>query len=82
MGAFNLLRYVLRLGLFELDYVRDGGGEATPILRFLFELAVPEACQGIEFGAAIVVGGLPLGFNPAFIFEFVERGIKRAVADL
>src|ERR1700676_2050352 len=68
--------------LLELDDVGDGGGEAIPVGGFEIELASAEAGEGIKFGAAIVFAGAPFGFDPAFLLEFVERGIEGAVADL
>src|SRR6202041_383331 len=38
--------------------------------------------ERIELRAAIVLGDFPLGGNPAFLFELVQCGIERAVADL
>jgi hypothetical protein len=68
--------------LLEFDDVGDGGGEAAPVGGFEIELTAAEASEGIKFGAAIIFAGAPFGFDPAFLLEFVERGIEGAVADL
>ena len=60
----------------------NGGGEAVPVGGFLFELLAAKTRERIELGAAIVFAGLPLGGDPALLFEFVKGGIERAVADL
>lgn len=38
--------------------------------------------EGIELGAAIVLGNLPIGFDGAFLFEFVKGRVERTVTDL
>lgn len=69
-------------GLFESDHLGNRGGEAVPVSGFFFKLRAANAREGVELGAAIVLGGLPFRTDPALLFEFVERRIKRAVADL
>ena len=56
--------------------------EAVPAGGFFFKLRAANAREGVELGAAIVLAGLPFRGDPAFLFEFVERRIERAVADL
>src|ERR1700730_16971933 len=38
--------------------------------------------QRVELRAAVVLGRLPLGRDPASLFQLVQRGIERAIADL
>jgi hypothetical protein len=68
--------------LLEFDDLGDSGGEAVPVSGFAFQLAAAEASEGIKLGAAIVFAGAPFGFDPAFLLELVEGGVKGAVADL
>src|SRR5215471_164762 len=67
--------------LFEIYDAGDGRGDAVPIGTFPFELLPPQARGRIIFGAAIVFAGLPLSPDPAAAFQFVERGVERAIAD-
>ena len=50
--------------------------------RFLVEGLPSRFGEGVVFGAAIVVADGPLGGDPCVLFEFVERGVEGALADL
>src|SRR5437660_1676191 len=67
-----IVRYACS-GLFELDDAGDGSRDTTPVGRLFFELLSPQPRQRIKFGEAIVLTRLPLGSNPAAIFQFVQR---------
>jgi len=42
----------------------------------------PQSGQRVEFCSPVVFTGLPLRRDPAFLFQFVEGGIKRSIAYL
>lgn len=52
-----------------------------PVLRFGLKGFAAGFGEVVEAGAAIVVGGAPFGFYGAFLFEFEEDGIERALID-
>ena len=60
----------------------DRGGQPIPVGGFFVEMPASRPRQRVELRAAIVLAELPLGCDPAFVFELVERRIQRAVADL
>src|SRR4029077_1834815 len=59
--------------------LRQDRGGLFPIARFFCQLLAPRACQLVILRAAVVVGNAPLGGNVAFLFEFQQRWIQRAV---
>jgi hypothetical protein len=61
---------------------RDGVAETLPAGSFRCELALAGSSEAVEFGVTPAFGSLPFGFEPASIFEAVERGIEGALADL
>jgi hypothetical protein len=69
-------------GFLEFNDMRNGRSQAMPILRFFVELTPAEPGERIEFGAAIIFRGFPGGFDPALLFQLVQRGIQRAVTHL
>src|SRR5262245_58674271 len=64
------------------DGARDRGGEAVPGGRLGFDLAAAGAGQAIEFRPAAVGRFPPERGEPAFVFEPVQRGEKRAGLDV
>src|SRR5689334_18853625 len=60
----------------------NGAGETFPVAAFDLELFATGASERVELGASVVLGLAPLGGDPPFLLELMERGIERAVADL
>src|SRR5215471_20347374 len=69
-------------GLLQPQHACDCAREALPIGGFLLQLLPSQARERVELGSPIVFGRLPLGRYPAFLLQFVQRWIERAVADL
>src|SRR5208282_1107582 len=67
--------------LLEFDDSGDGRGKTVPVGRLFFELLPPEPGQRIKFAATVVFTQLPLGSNPTALFQLVQRGVERAIAD-
>jgi len=53
-----------------------------PVGFFRLEIFFAGAGEGIVFGAAVVFGFAPCGFDPGLLFETVKSGIERALIDL
>src|SRR5262249_9811461 len=53
-----------------------------PLRHLALERAPAEPRQRVIFRAPSELAGLPLGFDPALLFQLVQRGVERAVADL
>src|SRR5947209_1767298 len=70
------------LGLSQLNDLGDRSGQALPIGSFLFQLFTPGLGQRIELGATVVFAGSPFRGDPAFLFQFVQRWVKRTITDL
>ena len=78
----NTARVALREVLsFDFKEAGDDGGGLFPVLRFGLEGFAASLGEGVEAGAAIVFGGAPFGFDGAFLFEFEENGVERALID-
>ncbi len=60
----------------------NGLRKPDPIGSFFFKLFAAQTGQRVVLGATIVLAGLPLGCNPAFLLQFVQRRIQRTIADL
>src|SRR5262245_31699083 len=69
-------------GLLQPHHARDCAREALPIGGFLLQLLSSQARERVELGSPIVFGRFPLGRDPAFLLQFVQRRIEGAVADL
>src|SRR5262252_7908952 len=65
----------------RLDDQRDGGGETFPLSGLGFQRLPSMGSEPVVLRAAVVLTHVPLGFDPALLFELVERGIQRALAD-
>ncbi len=50
-------------------------------MRFTLELASTCPGQRVKFRAAIVLARPPIGFDPTAMLQFVQRWVKRAIAD-
>src|SRR5688500_1114653 len=57
--------------------ILDRAHERSPSRRLLHDLLPPDARQPIETRAAIVVGGAPVGADPAAALEPVQRRVQR-----
>ena len=78
----NTGRVALREVLsFDFKEAGDDGGGLFPVLRFGLQSFAAGFREGVEAGAAIVFGGTPFGFDGAFLFEFEENGVERALID-
>jgi hypothetical protein len=60
----------------------NGGGEAAPVGGLFFQMLAPESGERIKLRAAVVLCLLPLGGDPAFLFELVQSRIEGSFADL
>lgn len=69
-------------GLLQTDDVRDRGRETFPIGGFLLQAPPTGTSERVELGAASEFARLPLGRDPTFLFELVQRRIERSIADL
>src|SRR5215467_1035620 len=69
-------------GLLQPHHARDCAREPLPICGFLLQLLPSHASERVELGSPIVFGRFPLGCDPAFLLQFVQRRIEGAVADL
>src|SRR5215471_21826624 len=69
-------------GLLQPHHVRDCAREALPIRGFLLQLLPSQPRERVELGSPIVFGRFPLGRDPAFLLQLVQRWIEGAVADL
>src|SRR5215467_2380092 len=69
-------------GLLQPHHARDCAREPLPICGFLLQLLPSHASERVELGSPIVFGRFPLGCDPAFLLQFVQRWIEGAVADL
>src|SRR5277367_74660 len=69
-------------GLLESYDMGDRGREAAPVGGLFFQMLAAKSCERVELCAAVVFAGLPLGGDPAFLLEFVQGRVERAVADL
>src|ERR1700719_5293783 len=66
----------------EGQHARDGGGDALPVRGFLVQVFLAGTRQRIALCTTIVLTRAPLTLDPAFLFQLVERGVERPVADL
>ena len=66
---------------FDFEEAGDDGGGLLPVLSFGLEGFAAGLGEAVEASAAIVVGGAPFGFDGAFLFEFEEDWIERALID-
>src|SRR5215475_7503273 len=69
-------------GLLQPHHARDCAREALPICGFLLQLLPSQARERVELGSPVVFGRFPLGRDPAFLLQFVQRRIEGAAADL
>src|ERR1041384_7782480 len=60
----------------------NGIGVALPGADFAGELFASGGGEGVELGAAVVLGRAPLGVEQAAILEAVQRGVEGALVDL
>src|SRR5262245_53951609 len=66
----------------RFHHERDDGGHAVPALGGDLELFAAGAGEGVILGAAVVLGGPPLGLDPALLLHAVEGGVERTLVDL
>jgi len=66
---------------FYFEEAGDDGGGLLPVLSFGLEGFAAGLGEVVEAGAAIVLGGAPLGFDGAFLFEFEEDWVESALID-
>jgi len=66
----------------SFDHEVDGGGQAIPIGRFLFELRTAGGGQRVELGLSSGFGLRPFGFDPGFLLEAVQSRVERALLNL
>jgi hypothetical protein len=59
----------------------DGGELAAPLVGFFFEGLAAAVGEEVVLGAAIVLGGTPLGLDAGGAFEAGEGGEERAGVD-
>src|SRR5687768_16039569 len=59
----------------------DGPREAAPLLRLRDELLSAGLRERVETGLAVVVGGSPVGDDPAALLQTLEGRIERPVID-
>src|SRR5882757_1270372 len=71
-----------RSGLLESDDMGNGGGEAAPVGGLFFQMLAPESGERVKLRTAIVFCLLPLGSDPAFLFELVQSRIEGSFTDL
>ena len=67
---------------FEAEDAADHAGNALPVFGFEVELLLAETGDGVEAGLAIVVGGAPLGFDPALLLEAEKGSVDGAFVEL
>src|SRR5262245_51675561 len=67
--------------LLRIEEQSDGRGQGTPGIGLRVELPATRACQRVELCLAIVLGGAPLGPDPAAPLQPVQRRIERALLD-
>src|SRR6185436_18027793 len=60
----------------------DRRGQAVPVGRLALEVPPARPRQRVVFRPSVVLADLPLGGDPAFLFELVQRRVERAVAHL
>src|SRR5207253_10534298 len=70
------------LCLAESNDLRNRAGQPFPVGGLAVQCPAAGACERIELGTPAVFRYLPLRFDPAFLFELVERGIKGPIANL
>jgi hypothetical protein len=70
------------VGLRRLHDFGDDRRHAVPLFAFRLQLFAARSREGIVLRPAIVLGDLPLGFDPAFFLHAVERRVKRTFVDL
>src|SRR5262245_20760325 len=68
--------------LFQPHDERDGGGEALPVGGLAIQMTAAGRGEAVILGAPVVLAEPPLGGDPAFLFQLVQRGIQRTVAHL
>src|SRR5205807_2202667 len=68
-------------GLFELHDAGDRRRDAVPVGGLFFQLLPSQPRERVELGATIVFARLPMRANPSAMFELMECGVKRTVAD-
>lgn len=56
--------------------------QAAPLAFFCLELLAASFCELVIFGAAIVLGGAPLRFDPAASFQPVQCRVQRTLLHL
>jgi len=66
---------------FDFEEAGDDGGGLLPVLSFGLEGSSAGLGEAVKAGTAIVVGGAPLGFDGAFLFELQKDRIKSALVD-
>src|ERR1019366_617264 len=81
-GATDGATSSLCTSLRNLEDQADGFRQALPTGGFGFELRPPLARPTIEFGLTPGLGGLPIGSQPAAIFQPVQRRVERALRNL
>src|SRR5262245_10290210 len=59
----------------------DGRGKPAPLTRLRGEVLPARLRELVEPGLPVVPGHAPFGFDPALVFQALERGIQRAVID-
>ena len=57
------------------------GRKPIPGLQFALELLLAFTRERIEFGGTAEVGILPFGGDPALLFEPMQGGVQRTLAD-
>src|SRR4029077_8822634 len=72
----------MALSLRNLDDLRNGRRETPPVRRLQFELPLSQARERIKFRPPVILGLLPLGGDPAFLFELVQCRVQGSLADL
>jgi hypothetical protein len=74
-------RYLGKVFGFYFEEAGDDGGGLLPVVGFGLKGFAAGFGEVVEAGAAIVVGGAPFGFDGAFLFEFEEDRVERALID-
>ena len=60
----------------------DGGGEAIPVSRFLFEPGTARGGECIELCLTPGFAFCPFGLDPALLLKAMKGGVKRALLHL
>src|ERR1051326_5395660 len=79
-GGSPLIR--LMVWSLGLEDERHRGREALPFVDFLAEGFAPVLREAVVARPPIVLGGLPIAFDPAAMLETLQRGVERALVDV